>query len=160
MSNKIYFFVNRKLNFSDASPDGQRGSEDVSIGSGISGIPGSPALSSCSEGEPPHSPIESYISPSSRNRSPILSSSLPPHTATTQNDVDSLRLLLQEVYFVLHLFWYIQDFDLFTNIAFNIVLKSLYLLHLSVDHHFEFVCDDSCLFIRIFWNCFFNLEVL
>ncbi|XP_032663161.1 uncharacterized protein LOC116840489 isoform X2 [Odontomachus brunneus] len=86
----------KKLNFSDASPDGQRGSEDISIGSGISGIPGSPVLSSCSEGEPPHSPIENYLSPSSRSRSPILSSSLPPHTTTTQNDVDSLRLLLQE----------------------------------------------------------------
>ncbi|XP_026827273.1 microtubule-associated protein futsch isoform X2 [Ooceraea biroi] len=88
--------ANRKLNFSDASPDGQRGSEDISIGSGMSGIPGSPAMSSCSEGEPPHSPIENYLSPSSRSRSPILSSSLPPHTATTQSDVDSLRLLLQE----------------------------------------------------------------
>ncbi|XP_025154576.1 uncharacterized protein LOC105192037 isoform X3 [Harpegnathos saltator] len=86
----------KKLNFSDASPDGQRGSEDISIGSGMSGIPGSPVLSSCSEGEPPHSPIENYLSPSSRSRSPILSSSLPPHTTTTQNDVDSLRLLLQE----------------------------------------------------------------
>lgn len=88
---------NRKLNFSDASPDGQRGSEDISIGSGISGIPGSPAMSSCSEGEPAHSPIENYLSPSSRSRSPILSSSMPQHTATTQSDVDSLRLLLQEV---------------------------------------------------------------
>lgn len=90
------FSWNRK-NLSDASPDGQRGSEDISIGSGMSGIPGSPALSSCSEGEP-HSPIENYISPSSRSRSPILSSNLPPHTTTTQNDVDSLRLLLQEVF--------------------------------------------------------------
>ncbi|KAL6424410.1 hypothetical protein ACFW04_009884 [Cataglyphis niger] len=88
--------ANRKLNFSDASPDGQRGSEDISIGSGISGIPGSPAMSSCSEGEPAHSPIENYLSPSSRSRSPILSSSMPQHTATTQSDVDSLRLLLQE----------------------------------------------------------------
>ncbi|XP_029174637.1 uncharacterized protein LOC114943213 isoform X2 [Nylanderia fulva] len=88
--------ANRKLNFSDASPDGQRGSEDISIGSGISGIPGSPAMSSCSEGEPTHSPIENYLSPSSRSRSPILSSSMPQHTATTQSDVDSLRLLLQE----------------------------------------------------------------
>ncbi|CAL1678577.1 unnamed protein product [Lasius platythorax] len=88
--------ANRKLNFSDASPDGQRGSEDISIGSGISGIPGSPAMSSCSEGEPAHSPIENYLSPSSRSRSPILSSSIPQHTATTQSDVDSLRLLLQE----------------------------------------------------------------
>ncbi|XP_014488126.1 PREDICTED: uncharacterized protein LOC106751663 isoform X3 [Dinoponera quadriceps] len=86
----------KKLNFSDASPDGQRGSEDISIGSGMSGIPGSPVLSSCSEGEPPHSPIENYLSPSSRSRSPILSSSLPQHSTTTQNDVDSLRLLLQE----------------------------------------------------------------
>jgi len=92
--------ASRKLNFSDASPDGQRGSEDISIGSGISGIPGSPAMSSCSEGEPPHSPIENYLSPSSRSRSPILSSSLP-HTATTQSDVDSLRLLLQEVCYAL-----------------------------------------------------------
>lgn len=93
----IHCFSNRKLNFSDASPDGQRGSEDISIGSGISGIPGSPAMSSCSEGEPAHSPIENYLSPSSRSRSPILSSSMPQHTATTQSDVDSLRLLLQEV---------------------------------------------------------------
>ncbi|XP_072763772.1 uncharacterized protein Spn isoform X2 [Anoplolepis gracilipes] len=88
--------ANRKLNFSDASPDGQRGSEDISIGSGTGGIPGSPAMSSCSEGEPPHSPIENYLSPSSRSRSPILSSSMPQHTATSQSDVDSLRLLLQE----------------------------------------------------------------
>ncbi|XP_011253663.2 uncharacterized protein LOC105249703 isoform X3 [Camponotus floridanus] len=88
--------ANRKLNFSDASPDGQRGSEDISIGSGISGIPGSPAMSSCSEGEPAHSPIENYLSPSSRSRSPILGSSMPQHTATSQSDVDSLRLLLQE----------------------------------------------------------------
>jgi len=86
----------RKLNFSDASPDGQRGSEDISIGSGMSGIPGSPAMSSCSEGEPAHSPIENYLSPSSRSRSPILGSS---HN-TTQSDVDSLRLLLQEVFCV------------------------------------------------------------
>ncbi|XP_018399387.1 PREDICTED: titin homolog isoform X3 [Cyphomyrmex costatus] len=85
--------ANRKLNFSDASPDGQRGSEDISVGSGTSGIPGSPAMSSCSEGEPAHSPIENYLSPSSRNRSPILGSS---HN-TTQSDVDSLRLLLQEL---------------------------------------------------------------
>jgi len=90
-------FANRKLNFSDASPDGQRGSEDISIGSGVSGIPGSPAMSSCSEGEPPHSPIENYLSPSSRSRSPILSSSMPAHVTTTQSDVDSLRQLLQEV---------------------------------------------------------------
>ncbi|XP_011253664.2 uncharacterized protein LOC105249703 isoform X4 [Camponotus floridanus] len=89
--------ANRKLNFSDASPDGQRGSEDISIGSGISGIPGSPAMSSCSEGEPAHSPIENYLSPSSRSRSPILGSSMPQHTATSQSDVDSLRLLLQEL---------------------------------------------------------------
>ncbi|EGI65455.1 Neurabin-1 [Acromyrmex echinatior] len=85
--------ANRKLNFSDASPDGQRGSEDISVGSGMSGIPGSPAMSSCSEGEPAHSPIENYLSPSSRSRSPILGSS---HN-TTQSDVDSLRLLLQEL---------------------------------------------------------------
>ncbi|XP_066586440.1 neurabin-1 isoform X2 [Prorops nasuta] len=86
--------ANRKLNFSDASPDGQR----EEVGSGMGGIPGSPAMSSCSEGEPPHSPIENYLSPSSRSRSPILSSSMPPHTPnTTQSDVDSLRLLLQEL---------------------------------------------------------------
>lgn len=54
-------------------------------------------MSSCSEGEPPQSPIENYL-PSGRSRSPIISSSMPPHTsATTQSDVDSLRLLLQEV---------------------------------------------------------------
>ncbi|KAG7205372.1 hypothetical protein KM043_007369 [Ampulex compressa] len=88
----------RKLNFSDASPDGQRGGEDVSMGGSMGGIPGSPAMSSCSEGDPPHSPIETYLSPTSRSRSPIISSSLPPHTpATTQSDVDSLRLLLQEL---------------------------------------------------------------
>ncbi|XP_043528225.1 uncharacterized protein LOC122538322 isoform X5 [Frieseomelitta varia] len=86
----------RKLNFSDASPDSQRGGEDISVG-GMGGIPGSPAMSSCSEGEPPQSPIENYLSTSGRSRSPIISSSMPPHTsATTQNDVDSLRLLLQE----------------------------------------------------------------
>ncbi|XP_012225104.1 uncharacterized protein Spn isoform X4 [Linepithema humile] len=95
-ANRNLIFANRKLNFSDASPDGQRGSEDISIGSGMSGIPGSPAMSSCSEGEPPHSPIENYLSPSSRSRSPILSSSMPAHVATTQSDVDSLRQLLQE----------------------------------------------------------------
>lgn len=61
----------------------------------MGGIPGSPAMSSCSEGEPPQSPIENYLSTSGRSRSPIISSSMPPHT--TQNDVDSLRLLLQEV---------------------------------------------------------------
>ncbi|XP_012542310.1 uncharacterized protein LOC105840095 isoform X4 [Monomorium pharaonis] len=93
--------ANRKLNFSDASPDGQRGSEDISIGSGISGgIPGSPAMSSCSEGEPTHSPIENYLSPSSRSRSPILGSS---QHNTTQSDVDSLRLLLQESQYKLSL---------------------------------------------------------
>ncbi|KAK9306003.1 hypothetical protein QLX08_003226 [Tetragonisca angustula] len=87
----------RKLNFSDASPDSQRGGEDISVG-GMGGIPGSPAMSSCSEGEPPQSPIENYLSTSGRSRSPIISSSMPPHTsATTQNDVDSLRLLLQEL---------------------------------------------------------------
>ncbi|XP_018343123.1 PREDICTED: uncharacterized protein LOC108749099 isoform X3 [Trachymyrmex septentrionalis] len=91
--------ANRKLNFSDASPDGQRGSEDISVGSGMSGIPGSPAMSSCSEGEPAHSPIENYLSPSSRSRSPILGSS---HN-TTQSDVDSLRLLLQESQYKLSL---------------------------------------------------------
>ncbi|XP_017876510.1 uncharacterized protein LOC108622900 isoform X3 [Ceratina calcarata] len=86
----------RKLNFSDASPDGQRGGEEISSG-GMSGIPGSPAMSSCSEGEPPHSPIENYLSSSGRSRSPIISSSMPQHgSATTQSDVDSLRLLLQE----------------------------------------------------------------
>ncbi|KAL0119591.1 hypothetical protein PUN28_007793 [Cardiocondyla obscurior] len=93
--------ANRKLNFSDASPDGQRGSEDISVGSGMSGIPGSPAMSSCSEGEPAHSPIENYLSPSSRSRSPILGSSQ--HNGTTQNDVDSLRLLLQESQYKLSL---------------------------------------------------------
>ncbi|XP_011866776.1 PREDICTED: uncharacterized protein LOC105561421 isoform X4 [Vollenhovia emeryi] len=92
--------ANRKLNFSDASPDGQRGSEDISVGSGMSGIPGSPAMSSCSEGEPAHSPIENYLSPSSRSRSPILSSS---QHNTTQSDVDSLRLLLQESQYKLSL---------------------------------------------------------
>ncbi|CAK9832370.1 Ppp1r9a [Anthophora retusa] len=84
----------RKLNFSDTSPDSQRGGEDVSVG-GMGGIPGSPAMSSCSEGEPPHSPIENYLSSSGRSRSPIISSSMPP-SVTTQSDVDSLRLLLQE----------------------------------------------------------------
>ncbi|XP_076167260.1 protein phosphatase 1 regulatory subunit spinophilin isoform X2 [Ptiloglossa arizonensis] len=84
----------RKLNFSDASPDSQRGGEDVSVGS-MSAIPGSPAMSSCSEGEPPQSPIENYLSASGRSRSPIISSSIAP-SATTQSDVDSLRLLLQE----------------------------------------------------------------
>ncbi|XP_076167269.1 protein phosphatase 1 regulatory subunit spinophilin isoform X3 [Ptiloglossa arizonensis] len=85
----------RKLNFSDASPDSQRGGEDVSVGS-MSAIPGSPAMSSCSEGEPPQSPIENYLSASGRSRSPIISSSIAP-SATTQSDVDSLRLLLQEL---------------------------------------------------------------
>ncbi|XP_076752952.1 protein phosphatase 1 regulatory subunit spinophilin isoform X2 [Xylocopa sonorina] len=86
----------RKLNFSDASPDSQRGGEDISV-RGMGGIPGSPAMSSCSEGEPPHSPIENYLSSSGRSRSPIISSSMPQHvSATTQSDVDSLRLLLQE----------------------------------------------------------------
>ncbi|XP_060819796.1 uncharacterized protein LOC132909168 isoform X3 [Bombus pascuorum] len=79
-----------------ANSASQRGSEDISVG-GMGGIPGSPAMSSCSEGEPPQSPIENYLSSSGRSRSPIISSSMPPHTsATTQNDVDSLRLLLQE----------------------------------------------------------------
>ncbi|XP_015171042.1 PREDICTED: neurabin-1 isoform X4 [Polistes dominula] len=87
--------ANRRLNFSDASPDGQRNGEETAIGSSMGGIPGSPAMSSCSEGEPPQSPIESYLSPSSRSRSPIISSSMPQHIAT-QSDVDSLRLLLQE----------------------------------------------------------------
>nr|XP_031825939.1 uncharacterized protein LOC116424110 isoform X4 [Nomia melanderi] len=86
----------RKLNFSDASPDGQRSGEDISVG-GMGAIPGSPAMSSCSEGEPPQSPIESYLSASGRSRSPIISSSMPPHAPTTQSDVDSLRLLLQEL---------------------------------------------------------------
>nr|XP_012149436.1 PREDICTED: uncharacterized protein LOC100880320 isoform X8 [Megachile rotundata] len=87
----------RKLNFSDASPDGQRGNEEVSVGS-MGAIPGSPAMSSCSEGEPPQSPIENYLT-SGRSRSPIISSSIPPHASgTTQSDVDSLRLLLQEDY--------------------------------------------------------------
>ncbi|XP_043494601.1 uncharacterized protein LOC122519299 [Polistes fuscatus] len=84
-----------RLNFSDASPDGQRSGEETAIGTSMGGIPGSPAMSSCSEGEPPQSPIESYLSPSSRSRSPIISSSMPQHIAT-QSDVDSLRLLLQE----------------------------------------------------------------
>ncbi|XP_043284871.1 uncharacterized protein Spn isoform X2 [Venturia canescens] len=92
--------ANRRLNFSDASPDGQRGGEDHSISSSTGmggGIPGSPAMSSCSEGEPPHSPIENYLSPSNRSRSPIISSSIPSNvTPTTQSDVDSLRALLQE----------------------------------------------------------------
>ncbi|XP_078038813.1 protein phosphatase 1 regulatory subunit spinophilin isoform X3 [Augochlora pura] len=86
----------RKLNFSDASPDGQRSGEEMCVG-GMGAIPGSPAMSSCSDGEPPQSPIESYLSASGRSRSPIISSSLPPHTPTTQSDVDSLRLLLQEL---------------------------------------------------------------
>ncbi|XP_076282695.1 protein phosphatase 1 regulatory subunit spinophilin isoform X5 [Lasioglossum baleicum] len=85
----------RKLNFSDASPDGQRSAEEMCVG-GMGAIPGSPAMSSCSEGDPPHSPIESYLSASGRSRSPIISSSMPPHMPTTQSDVDSLRLLLQE----------------------------------------------------------------
>ncbi|KAK2583696.1 hypothetical protein KPH14_009620 [Odynerus spinipes] len=89
--------ANRRLNFSDASPDGQRNGDDAPIGTSMGGIPGSPAMSSCSEGEPPQSPIESYLSPSSRSRSPIISSSMPQHSATTQSDVDSLRLLLQEL---------------------------------------------------------------
>ncbi|KAJ8683651.1 hypothetical protein QAD02_019443 [Eretmocerus hayati] len=54
-------------------------------------IPGSPAMSSCSEGEPPHSPIENY----NRSRSPIISSSMQGQLSN-QNDVDSLRRLLQE----------------------------------------------------------------
>lgn len=71
----------------------------------MGGIPGSPAMSSCSEGEPPQSPIENYL-PSGRSRSPIISSSMPPHTsATTQSDVDSLRLLLQEVKCFLSIRW-------------------------------------------------------
>lgn len=96
----------------------------------MGGIPGSPAMSSCSEGEPPQSPIESYLSPSSRSRSPIISSSMPPHSVPTQNDVDSLRLLLQEVLFFE--FWkmllykifraihrlYIIDFQLLCSIFF------------------------------------------
>lgn len=62
-------------------------------------------MSSCSEGEPPQSPIENYL-PSGRSRSPIISSSMPPHTsATTQSDVDSLRLLLQEVKCFLLIKW-------------------------------------------------------
>ena len=90
---RIFF---RRLNFSDMSPDERRGEDDISIGTG--GIPGSPAMSSCSEGEPPHSPIENYISPGNRSRSPIISSSQPPPSSgTTQSDVDSLRMLLQEV---------------------------------------------------------------
>ncbi|XP_051174654.1 uncharacterized protein LOC127290233 isoform X4 [Leptopilina boulardi] len=87
--------ANRRLNFSDMSPDDRRGEDDVSLGTG--GIPGSPALSSCSEGDPPHSPIENYISLGDRSRSPIISSSQPPlNSGTTQSDVDSLRMLLQE----------------------------------------------------------------
>ncbi|XP_054014993.1 uncharacterized protein LOC128895960 isoform X2 [Hylaeus anthracinus] len=77
-----------------ANSASQRGGEEGSVGS-MSAIPGSPAMSSCSEGEPPQSPIENYLSASSRSRSPIISSSMPP-SATTQSDVDSLRLLLQE----------------------------------------------------------------
>ncbi|XP_012270430.1 uncharacterized protein LOC105694386 isoform X2 [Orussus abietinus] len=92
--------ANRRLNFSDTvSPDGQRGGEDSSVGSGVGtgGIPGSPTMSSCSEGEPPQSPIDTYLSPTNRSRSPIISSSLPTHASpTTQSDVDSLRMLLQE----------------------------------------------------------------
>ncbi|XP_033209599.1 uncharacterized protein LOC117168224 isoform X3 [Belonocnema kinseyi] len=85
--------TNRRLNFSDMSPD-ERREDDVSIGTG--GIPGSPTMSSCSEGEPPHSPIENYISPG--RRSPIISCSQPPpNSGTTQSDVDSLRMLLQEL---------------------------------------------------------------
>ncbi|XP_048510097.1 uncharacterized protein LOC105690282 isoform X3 [Athalia rosae] len=96
----------RRLNFSDGtSPDGQRGigmGEENSSMSGLGGgIPGSPTMSSCSEGEPPASPIDAYSSPASRSRSPIISSSLPlpsttTPTTTTQSDVDSLRILLQE----------------------------------------------------------------
>lgn len=79
------------------SPDDRRGDDDVSLGTG--GIPGSPAMSSCSEGEPPHSPIENYISLGDRSRSPIISSSQPPiNSGTSQSDVDSLRMLLQEVF--------------------------------------------------------------
>lgn len=98
--------MHRKLNFSDASPDSQRGSEDMSVGN-MGGIPGSPAMSSCSEGEPSQSPIDNYMSSSGRSRSPIISSSIPPHgSATTQNDVDSLRLLLQEVSYFVNNVWY------------------------------------------------------
>lgn len=87
--------ANRRLNFSDMSPDDRRGEDDVSLGTG--GIPGSPALSSCSEGDPPHSPIENYISLGDRSRSPIISSSQPPlNSGSSQSDVDSLRMLLQE----------------------------------------------------------------
>ncbi|XP_046753649.1 uncharacterized protein LOC124416534 isoform X2 [Diprion similis] len=93
-----------RLNFSDGtSPDSQRvgmGEENSSMSGLGGGIPGSPTMSSCSEGEPPASPIDAYSSPASRSRSPIISSSLPlpstTPTTTTQSDVDSLRILLQE----------------------------------------------------------------
>ncbi|XP_057328130.1 uncharacterized protein LOC130669332 isoform X2 [Microplitis mediator] len=84
-----------RLNFSDASPEGpQREEHTPENTSRLGGIPSSPTMSSCSEGEPPHSPIESYLSPGNRSRSPIISSS--GGHATTQNDVESLRALLQE----------------------------------------------------------------
>ena len=61
-------------------------------------IPGSPAISSCSEGEPPHSPIESFMS-ANRSRSPIISSSLPTRGIIgAHHDIDNLRVLLQEVF--------------------------------------------------------------
>lgn len=75
------------------------GMDDSSMSGMGGGIPGSPTMSSCSEGEPPASPIEAYSSPASRSRSPIISSSLPLPSntpTTTQSDVDSLRILLQE----------------------------------------------------------------
>ncbi|XP_044007565.1 uncharacterized protein LOC122852063 isoform X2 [Aphidius gifuensis] len=88
--------TNRRLNFSDTSlEDQQRENYPIGALEGMGGIPGSPAMSSCSEGEPPQSPIDNYMTPS-RSRSPIISSS-GGHPPATQSDVDNLRALLQEL---------------------------------------------------------------
>lgn len=140
------FSTNRKLNFSDASPDGQRGSEDISVGSGMSGIPGSPAMSSCSEGEPAHSPIENYLSPSSRSRSPILGSSMQHNT--TQSDVDSLRLLLQEVFcaFTFCASWFecISLSSVYSKILFSKMFMHLFTY--TYTYTFTYTCGISFIF--------------
>lgn len=93
----ILCFIFRRLNFSDASSDAEQRENYSITNEGMGGIPGSPAMSSCSDGEPPHSPIENYMTPS-RSRSPIISGS-GGHPVATQSDVDNLRALLQEVNF-------------------------------------------------------------
>lgn len=96
----VFSYIFRRLNFSDTSSEGpQRDDRSINSTPGLGGIPGSPAMSSCSDGEPPHSPIENYHSPN-RSRSPIISSS-GVHSSTTQSDVESLRALLQEVFSII-----------------------------------------------------------